>query len=424
MEILVALLVLLAVTRILGDLAVRMGQPELVGELVGGILLGVVINYTPATFPAVAELGESEAFTAITDLGVFFLMLLAGIEMRPRELTEGSSRSLPVAIGGMLVPLLLGMGLGWWVIPESDYRFAQVLFLGTALAITAVPVAVKILLDLDQLDSRAGKTIVAAAIVDDVLSLVLLAALTAVIQTGAFPSLGEAGILVGKIALFFLITVAVGQWILPRWFQPLVEKVAGSEFEFSLLLLLALAFAVLAEELGMHFIIGAFVAGLFFSTRTLDEEVYEDVLGKVSALTKGFLAPIFFASIGLRMELEALAAIPGFVLLLVVVALVGKMAGAGLPALWGGLSREESLTVGIGMSARGAVELIIAGVALEAGLFSRPEPVPEIIGNLFSAVVVMAVVTTLATPIGLRWLLGRKGGEEAARAAEGSDPPG
>ena len=422
MEILIVLLIILAVTRILGELAERVGQPALVGELVAGILLGIIIHAYPGTFPAFSNLGEDPAFVAVTDLGVFFLMLLAGVEMKPRELTERSGRSIEVALGGMILPLAVGVGLGWIIIPESSYRFAQVLFLGTALAITAVPVAVKILMDLGRLESRAGKTIVAAAIIDDILSLILLAALTAVIRTGEFLGAGEVALLVGRIALFFGITVVVARFLLGRIFQPLVEKVTGSEFEFSILILVALGFGVLAEILGMHFIIGAFVAGLFFRGRDMEQELYDDVKEKVSALTKGFLAPIFFASIGLRMELDAITAIPMIVGLLIAVAILGKLVGAGLPALRQGLSLREASTVGVGMSARGAVELIIAGVALEAGLFSQPEPTPPVIANLFSAVVIMAVVTTVFAPIALRVLLVAGSGNEGEEPeADGDD---
>ena len=412
MEILIVLLILLAVTRILGEFAERLGQPALVGELVAGIVLGMIVHAYPETFPAFSELGEDPAFVAITDLGVFFLMLLAGIEMKPGQLTERSGRSLEVALGGMVLPLAIGMGVGWIIIPESPYRFAQVLFLGTALAITAVPVAVKILMDLGSLGSRAGKTIVAAAIADDILSLILLAVLTAVIRTGEVLGATEIALLVGKIVLFFGITIFVARVLFGRFFQPLVEEVVGAESEFSILLLLALGFGVLAEVLGMHFIIGAFIAGLFFRSRDMEEELHEDVEEKVGALTKGFLAPIFFASIGLRMELEAITAIPGVVAVLVAVAILGKLAGAGLPALRHGFSARESLTVGVGMSARGAVELIIAGVALEAGLFSQPDPTPPVIANLFSAVVIMAVVTTVFAPIALRVLVSDEAAEQ------------
>lgn len=405
MELLYILLILLVVTRLCGELAVRIGQPALVGELTSGILLGVVVHQSPDWFPTLAGLSENEVFQAITDLGVFFLMLLAGLEMSPRQLMKGTGLSATVAIGGMVLPFALGFGLGWWFLPESDYRLAQATFLGTALAITAVPVAIKILIDLEQLDSRVGQTIVAAAIIDDVLSLVLLAALTALIQTGELLNFVEIAWLVGKILLFFAVTTLIGQFLLPR-LEPFVKKLMSKEVEFTLLIVVALAFAALAEALHMHFIIGAFVAGLFFSARTLSKDVFHDVEAKVSGLTKGLFAPIFFASIGLHLDVSAVVQIPVFVSVLVVVAILGKLLGAAVPALIMGVSRREATAIGVAMSARGAVELIIADIALRAGLFSKPEPTPPILEQMFSAVVLMAIVTTLLTPIGLRLLLG------------------
>lgn len=404
MELFIILLALLVAGRIFGEVAVRAGQPSLVGELIAGILIGAVVHYYPETFPAFVGLAESEVFRAVTDLGVFFLMLLAGIEMQPHKLTEKSGGTFLIALSGMLVPLLLGFGLLWFLVPDSPYRLAQALFLGTALAITAVPVAVKILMDLGRLESRLGQIIVGAAIFDDVLSLILLSALTALIQTGDFMSLFDLATLVGKIVLFFAITTAIGIFVLPR-LEPMVRRLLTKEVEFNLLVLVALAFAVLAEMLDMHFIIGAFVAGLFFSRRALSAEIYEDVKRKVSALTLGFLAPLFFVSIGLRLEITALTAVPLFVIGLIVLAVAGKICGAALPAMAVGISRRDSLAIGVAMSARGAVELIIAEIALRAGLFSHPEPRPLIIEHMFSAVVIMAIVTTILAPIGLRLLI-------------------
>lgn len=413
MELLYILLVLLAATRIFGEFAVRLGQPALVGELISGIVIGVVVHSFPETFPGLVGLSDSEVFNALTDLGVFCLMLFAGLEMQPRELTKGSAVSVSVAVGGMLLPLGLGSGLGWLLLPDSSFRFAQSLFLGTALAITAVPVAIKILIDLNQLQSRVGQTIVSAAIVDDVLSLVLLSVLTALIRTGELMSLTAIALLAGKVLLFFALTTAIGVYLLPR-LEPLVKRLMGSEIEFSLLMLVALGFAVLAELLEMHFIIGAFIAGLFFNVRTLPANTFQDVKGKVSGLTKGLLAPIFFASIGLHLDLGALTVIPMFVFLLVVIAVAGKLIGASLPAAAWGMSPRDSLAVGVAMSARGAVELIIADIALRAGLFSRPEPVPPVVAKMFSAVVIMAIVTTLITPVGLRLILPRRSAGESA----------
>ena len=146
-----------------------------------------------------------------------------------------------------------------------------------------------------------------------------------------------------------------------------------------------------------------------------------DVTGKVTAISTGFLAPIFFASMGFHLDLSALVEIPGFVVLLIVLATAGKLLGASLPALKAGFDRRESLGIGVAMNARGAVELILAGIALRAGLFESPDPPPPIIANMFSAVVIMAVVTTLMAPISLKRIFAgarESGADESAE--EGS----
>jgi len=254
MNLLYVLLVLLLVTRVCGELAERLRQPALVGELIAGIALGMVATRFHDELPVLAGLPENEVFNSITDLSIFFLMLLAGIELRPRELAKASGRALAVAIGGMLLPLALGYGLGWLFLPDSEYKFAQSLFLATALAITAVPVSVKVLMDLGKLQGKLGQTIVSAAVFDDVLSLMLLAVLTAVIRTGGFPDATAVAWLVGKVLLFFVIAGGAGRFVLP-WIGRRLERTQAEEFELSALLIAALAFALLAEALGMHFIL-------------------------------------------------------------------------------------------------------------------------------------------------------------------------
>lgn len=179
----------------------------------------------------------------------------------------------------------------------------------------------------------------------------------------------------------------------------------GEEAEFTALLIVGLAFSALAELLGAHFVVGAFAAGLFFSGRDFERGVYEDLQRKISGVTTGFLAPIFFASIGLHLNPSALSEAPLFVLLLILLALTGKMLGAGIPALLVGLTRAEAAIVGVGMSARATVELIIAKVALEAGLFEQPQPTPPLVKSLFSAVVIMALTTTIVVPVALKQMV-------------------
>lgn len=407
MELLYILLVLLTAARVAGEAAIRLGQPALLGELLAGVGLGVLATLYSDALPVLARLTEDEVFGALTDLAIFFLMLLAGVQMSPRELSENSRSAFWVALGGLTVPMAFGLLLGWYFIPESDYWLAQTLFLATALAITAVPVSVKVLMDLGQLDSRVGKTIVSAAVFDDIFSLILLAVLTTLIKTGELPDPSAMGLLVVRIGAFFVITFLVGYFVFP-WLGRYVNRIKAAEFDFTGLLIAGLTFAVLAEVLGIHFIIGAFLAGLFFVRKTIDDEAYQKLRARLNTFTEGFLAPLFFASIGLHLDVTAAVQVPVFVLLLVVLAFVGKLLGSGLPAYWSGLSPRESLGVGSGMSARGAVELIIADVALQAGLFTHPEIAPGVVQYIFSAVVIMALVTTLLTPLVLRRVLADK----------------
>lgn len=407
MELIYILLVLLVATRLFGELAKRVGQPTIVGELVAGIVLGVIISRYSSELPVLSELTDNEVFTALTDLAIFFLMLYAGVELRPTKLVRSSQSAVLVAVGGFVLPLAAGFGLAWAFLPASELKIVQALFIGTAMAITAVPVAVKILMDLGKLESKPGQMIVSAALFDDVLSLVLLASLVAVIRTGSMPETKEIAFLVGEIAAFFAMTVAVGIWVVPR-VSHLISRAKAQEFELSVLLITALAYAYVAELLGLHFIMGAFMAGLFFNRSDVSDEIYDRVKDRLSGITSGFLAPIFFASIGLHLDLAALTQIPVFLFLLIIVAFAGKLLGSGLVAYFQGMNARDATAVGFGMSGRGAVELIIADIALRGGIFLVPDPPPPIVANLFSAIVIVAVLTTLVTPIALRLTLNRK----------------
>jgi Kef-type K+ transport system membrane component KefB len=340
---------------------------------------------------------------------MFFLMLLAGILMEPLEFARTSRSAFLIAIGGMIVPFGAGMVLGLTVLPDSPIKFVQSMFLGTALAITAVPVTVRVFMDLNALDSRVGKTVVAAALWDDLLSLLLLALLLAAIGNGYANSYesGSVLMLIAKVALFFAVTIPFGLYVFPilgRYFKFLHFP----EVDFSMLLIAALAYAVFAEMMELHFIIGAFLAGMFFHPNVVDADIYKRVEEQMSGITHGFLAPIFFVSVGLHLDFSAVGQVPVFVAVLILIALASKLVGSGLPAYWLGHSKREAMVVGVGMSGRGAVELIVAGVALEAGLFLQPSPVPNIVGSLFSAIVIMALVTTVLTPILLRCLMPQK----------------
>ena len=405
MEILYLILVLLVATRVFGELAERVRLPAIVGELVAGVALGSLLLRSYDSLSFLSAACQSETYLSLVSLGMFFVMLLAGIRMEPLEFARASKSAVVIAFGGMIVPVGAGIALGLAVLPESPIKLMQSLFLGTALAITAVPVAIRIFTDLGQLDSAVGKTVIAAALWDDLLSLFLLALMLSALDestNGSFQSVNALWLL-GKAILFFAVTIPVGLFVFP-----LVGKYLNHlhfpEVDFSMLLIAALAYAVFAEMMGLHFILGAFMAGMFFHPKIVDAKVYKRVEQQMSGITSGFLGPIFFVSVGLHLDFSAISEVPVFVVMLILIAFLSKLIGAGLPAYWIGLSKRESMTVGIGMSGRGAVELIVAGIALEAGLFLQPQPTPPIVSSLFSAIVMMALVTTIATPIILHWL--------------------
>ena len=400
------------VTRVFGELAERVNLPALVGELIAGIFLGFLLAQYGSLAPSIWFAANSDIFAGLADLGMFFLMLLAGIRMEPLDFAQSSKSAVLIALGGMLLPVSAGFALGLFVLPESPFKIAQSLFLGVALAITAVPVAVRIFMDLGELESRVGKAVIAAALWDDVLSLFLMALLLAAISGETTGSFTAANLLpvIGHVLLFFAITIPIGLYVVPLIGKSF-KYLSFPEVDFSMLLIGALAYAVLAEILQLHMIIGAFLAGMFFHPKVVEKAIYDRVEQQMSGLTRGFLAPIFFVSVGFHLDFSSVSQVPGFVLALTGLALASKLIGSGIPAYWAGFSKRESLLVGVGMSGRGAVELIIAGVALEAGLFLHPDPPGLIVQSLFSAIVIMAIVTTVATPIVLRYLWRKRADE-------------
>ena len=397
------LLVLLGFARLAGALSVRVGQPALMGELLSGVVLGIAVTHLEVLFPAVGQLRQDEVLMFLADLGIFFLMLVAGVHLSPSELKKASLPGAVVGTAGFLLPLALGAGLGWWLLPESEHLTAQALFLGTALAATAVPITVKVLMDLGQLESRLGRTVLSAAAVDDVLTLFALAILTSIVELGELPPAGDLVLMVLYVLGFFVGTWIIGRFVYP-WFGRLLVRSRVVELELSGLMVMALIFAVAAEELGMHFLLGPFLAGVYWVQSTTNQETFDRVSERVSGLTHGIFAPVFFASVGLGLQPGAVAETPLLVGLVVLAAFVGKFVGTSIPARLLGFTPRRALALGAAMNARGAVELIIADIALRAGLFEAPDH--PMVRNLFAATVVMALVTTLAAPPLMRALLG------------------
>ncbi|MGE0650207.1 MAG: cation:proton antiporter [Alphaproteobacteria bacterium] len=403
------LLVILVLTRACGEGAVRLGQSATMGEITAGIVLAAAAAALGDRIPVLVGILDGEVFHHAATAGIFFLMLLSGIELQPREIAKHSFASFSVALGGALVPLVAGIALGYLLLPPGETRFALSLLIGVAMSITAIPASARILTDLGLLHTAVGRTVIAAALFDDVIGLVLLAVLTAVIKTGGTPDVAEVGWLVGRIGVFFAVTVVLGVHVYPRVSRHL-GTLQATALELSALMAVAFAYALLAEVLGVHWILGVFMAALFFEPDRVGLRAYDGIRLVIGGITAGLFAPVFFASIGARIDFGALVGEPLVVVTVIVLAFVTKFAGAGVPAFMSGLTPRESAAVGVGMSARGAVELVVLSIAVEAGLIGTGARGGPDTYYLYSSLVLMAVVTTLAVPLMLRWLMGRQEG--------------
>ncbi|MCP4317696.1 MAG: cation:proton antiporter [Hyphomicrobiales bacterium] len=405
MELVAQILIALILARAFGEFAERFRQPSSVGEIVAGIILAGTLVWVGEDVPIVGQMVSAGGLEEVANIGMFCLVLLAGVDMEPREVAESSGRSLSVALGGIVVPFSGGLVLAWLFLPESDLRQTQALLVGVAVSITAIPAVVKMFAEVGALHSRVGKLVVSAAIFDDVIGLFLLALILAVIETGHIPDPTAFAFLLAKVVAFFGVTVALGVHVYPKVSRRM-KALQAAAFEFSALAAVALAYGLLADGLGLHWILGGFMAGLFFEKSRVGVRAYNEIRLVLGAITFGFLGPIFFLSIGLRVELGAIIAVPIFLIFLIAIAFFGKLVGAGIPALLTGLDRREACAVGIGMSARGAVELAVLNIAYQAGLFPQHGQGDSIAAYLFSALILMGVITTLLAPILLRLVLG------------------
>ena len=379
------LLLILLSTKLLGLLSQRFYLPGVVGALLAGLLIG----------PAVLGLVHPSDFLSCTaSIGVLFLMFTSGLETDLEELTRCGGASFVIALAGVLVPLAGGFGVGFLFnrpdILASDASCSlllQNIFLGILLTATSVSITVETLRELGKLKSKVGSAILGAAIIDDILGILGLTIVTSF--SGAQASIPA---VCGKILLFFVAALAAG-WLSRKVFRQLIAR---PFFQTSLLVVLAVAlclfFAFGAEHwFGVADITGAYVAGLCLSNLEGEDA---RLTRQVDTVSMVYLSPVFFASIGLTVTRQSLEpALWLFVLALTAVAVLTKLVGCGLGARLCRYSQRQSLQIGVGMVSRGEVALIIASKGIALGMLST---------QLFSAVVLVVVATTILTPILLK----------------------
>lgn len=385
---LLVLAIIIFSAKAAGYLSQRLHQPAVLGELLAGLILGpTLINVFALTPFSQGHLEESVSHLAET--GVAFLMFMAGLEIDLSDMRAMGKVAVVAGGMGVIVPLLLGASVAL----AFSFPMLHAVFIGLILTATSVSISAQTLMEMGLLRSREGLALLAAAVVDDVMVILLLSAFLALTGSGE----GAAGLIViGLRMVVYLGAAAALGWFLFDRFVRLVARLPISEGLVAAVIVVVLLYAWAAEAIGgMAAITGAFVAGVLFARTALHEQIRRSL----HTITYGLLVPVFFVSVGLRANGRALGAEDmWFTLAILVAAILGKIIGCGLGARLSGFNNLESLRVGVGMVSRGEVGLIVASVGLVAGMIDQP---------VYAQMVIMVLATTLLTPVMLRAVFGQ-----------------
>jgi len=406
MTLIVAILLLLVVSRVAAELSERAGQPAMIGEILAGLILG----------PALLDLIHgSPELTAIADIGLLMLVLLAGMEIELEQLFDAfKRRNLWISVMGFALPMALGVGAGVMLGLDAN----RTLFVGLCIAITALPVSIRILMDIGRLQTTVGQRIIGAAIANDVLALLVLGIVVNANTTGAGwrEVAASAGLPTAKVLLFMLAVVVAGKALkkaaamahLDMVREAISGRLRVKEPLFAATLTFVIVFAALAEALGLHFVVGAFFGSVLLSHELLGPRHFEQARNTASAVSMGFLAPLFFASIGLAFDPSGLTDV-WLTAGVVAVAFVGKIVAGRIGGWLAGMRPAESWALGIGLNGRGIMELVVARIGLSSGLIGS---------GLFSVLVLMGMITTIVTPTLLKRAFAAADREQARLATD------
>ncbi len=387
------LLILLVTARIFGEILERIKQPAMIGEIIAGIIVG----------PSVLNIiHRTEDIKVISDLGIFLLVIMAGLEINVDDILRSlRGRNIIISISAFFIPIVSGLAVGYFF----GLEIMTTTFLALCVAITALPVSIRILVDLGKLNSVVGQKIISVAIFDDVIALSILGVLLNVKDTDrSFAAVLKAGgVSLLKLAIFVALLSAVylllkkltkrGNY-LEQSLNRVIGFLKGREPLFAIFFAFVLLFSTFTETLGLHFIVGTFFASMLISDSLIGRDNLKTIERTTSNIAMGFLAPIFFAGIGLEFNVSSITNI-SLLLAVIVVSYLSKISGGYIGGRFAGLSSIVSFTLGIGLNARGIMELVIANIAHKEGVISD---------EIFSILVIMGVLTTITTPVMLRRL--------------------
>lgn len=385
------LLILLVISKVFGEIFERFKQPAMIGEIIAGIIVG----------PSLLNIiHRTEDIKVISELGIFLLVIIAGLEINFDDILKSlKGKNIIVSILAFFLPIFSGFAVGHFFGKE----IMTTVFIGLCVAITALPVSIRILMDLGKINSYIGQKIISVAIFDDVLALTILGLILNIKDTdmevgtiikNASISLLKLSIFLTILSLtYFLIRkLSNRENYLERQLNKVLLLLKGKESLFAIFFVFVLLFATITESLGFHFIIGAFFAAMLINENLVGKKHLESFHNTTNGLAMGFLAPIFFAGIGLEFNISSIQNY-GLLIAIIFVSYFSKIFGGFIGGKIIGLNNKTSLTLGLGLNARGIMELVIANIAYKARLIDS---------EIFSMLVIMGILTTLSTPIMLK----------------------
>jgi Kef-type K+ transport system membrane component KefB/nucleotide-binding universal stress UspA family protein len=403
---------LMLVGRGLGEVMQRLGQPTVIGPLIAGLILGPSVlgwlwpGAHALIFPRNAE--QKELISGLANMGVTMLLLLTGMETDLKLVRRVGAPAVAVTVAGVAAPFLCGFLLGEFlpdsILPDPHKRLITSLFLGTALSISSIKIVAMVVRDMHFMRRNLGQIIVSSAIMEDTVGWVIISITLGIASAGGI-AIGTLARTVIGTALFLVVSLTAGRWLVFRLIRWVNDNFVSEYAVITAVLIVMCFMALITQMIGVNTVLGAFVAGVLVGqSPILSREIQDGLRGFITA----FMMPIFFGLSGLSADLTILKD-PAFLILtagLVLIASIAKFVGAFTGGRIGGLNSSESLALGCAMNARGSTEVIVATIGLSMGMLTQ---------NLYSMIVAMAVLTTMAMPPMLRWALDRLPVEEEER---------
>lgn len=400
---LIQIAVLLLASRAFAEIAQRFNQPSVLGEILAGIILGPsllggfvplvgawLIPHTPTQF---------YLLEVVSLLGAMFLLLITGLETDLPLIRRHTQNALGTAAGGLILPFMCGFVLALALpndlLVDSKQRLVFSLFLATAMSVSAIPVIAKVLIDLNLIRRDFGQITLAAGMVDDTVAWILLSIVVG-LASGQAVTIASVTFATVKVLAFMAISFTVGRWLIKKLLYFTQTEIVSRDKVLSLVIILMFSWAAISQALNLEAVLGAFVVGILFSQLP---NISGHVLHRLESMTFGIFAPIFFAAAGLKVNILNLMEprLFGIAVIMILVAIFSKVVGAYAGArLVGNSSHWTALSLGFGLNARGAIQIIVANIGLSLGILTQ---------DTFSMIILMAMVTSLITPFTVRWAL-------------------